>query len=135
MSIRKYSKEFKLEILRKHKEQGVSFYKLGKNYNIEPSIIRRWWHNYDTHGESGLDQHNSNLFNYPADFKQMVVREYLGGGISQQSLAKKYGLLSPSTISSWVKVYNNHGELTESRPKGEYLMVKNNKSRKTNTVY
>ena len=131
MSIQKYTKEFKLEILKEHKEQGVSFYKLGKNYNIEPSIIRRWWHVYNTHGESGLDQHDSNLFNYSADFKQMVVREYLGGGISQQSLAKKYGLLSPSTISSWVKVYNNHEELTESRPKGEYLMVKNNKGRKT----
>ena len=74
MSIQKYTKEFKLEILKEHKEHGVSFYKLGKNYNIEPSIIRHWWHVYDIHGESGLDHHDSNLFNYSADFKQMVVR-------------------------------------------------------------
>jgi len=61
----------------------------------------------------------------------MVVKEYLAGGISQQSLAKKYGILVPSTISGWVKVYNNHEELTGSRPKGDYLMVKDNKTRKT----
>lgn len=48
----------------------------------------------------------------------MVVKEYLAGGISQQSLAKKHGILAPSTIGCWVKVYNNHEELTESRPKG-----------------
>ena len=62
----------------------------------------------------------------------MVVVEYLAGGLSQRSLAKKYGILAPSTISSWVKVYNSHEELTDSRPEGsKYLMAKGNKPRKT----
>ena len=61
----------------------------------------------------------------------MVVKEYMAGGITRQSLAKKHGILAPSTIGSWVKAYNNHEELTESRPKGDYLMVKDNKGRKT----
>ena len=60
----------------------------------------------------------------------MIVKEYLAGGISQQSLAKKHGILSPRTIGCWIKMYNNHEDLTESRPKGEYLMVKNNKERR-----
>lgn len=131
MSKKKYNKEFKLKILKEHEEQGVSFWKLGKKYGIEASIIRRWWHAFDAYGEEGLERHNSDLCNYSASFKQMVVKEYLAGGISQQSLAKKHGILAPSTISCWVKVYNNHEELTESRPKGDYLMVKDNKTRKT----
>ena len=131
MSRKKYTKEFKLKLLKEHDEQGVSFWKLGKQYGIESSIIRRWWHAYDTHGEDGLIKHNSDLCNYSGEFKQRVVRDYLAGGISQQTLAKKYGILAPSSISCWVKAYNNHEELTESRPKGDYLMVKNNKSRKT----
>lgn len=131
MSRKKYTKEFKLKILKEHEEQGVSFWKLGKNYGIEASIIRRWWHAFDAYGEEGLERHNSDLCNYSASFKQMVVEEYLAGGISQQSLAKKHGILAPSTIGCWVKVYNNHEELTESRPKGDYLMVKDNKTRKT----
>lgn len=109
----------------------MSFWKLGKIYGIEASIIRRCWHAFDAYGEEGLEQHNSDLCNYSAELKQMVVKEYLAGGISQQSLAKKHGILAPSTISCWVKMYNNHEDLTESRPKGEYLMVKNNKGRKT----
>jgi transposase-like protein len=131
MSRKKYTKEFKLKILKEHKEQGISFWKLGKDYGIEASIIRRWWHVFDAYGEEGLERHNSNLCNYSASFKQMVVKEYLAGGISQQSLAKKHGILAPSTISCWLKVYNNHEELTESRPKGDYLMVKDNKTRNT----
>lgn len=131
MSKKRYTKEFKLKVLQEREEKGVSFWKLGKTYGIEASIIRGWWHAFDAYGEEGLGQHDSNLRNYSADFKQMVVKEYLAGGISQQSLAKKYGILAPSTIGCWVKMYNNHEDLTESRPKGEYLMVKNNKSRKT----
>ena len=131
MSYKKYTKEFKLKLVREHIDQGVSFWKLGKDNGIEASIIREWWHTYEAYGEAGLDRHNSGLCSYSADFKQRVVEEYLGGGISQQALAKKYGIYASSTISCWVKIYNSHKELTESRPKGEYLMVKDNKSRKT----
>lgn len=131
MSRRKYTKEFKLKVLKEHEEQGVSFWRLGKTYGIEASIIRRWWHVFDAWGEEGLEAHNSDLCNYSADFKEMVVKEYMAGGITRQSLAKKHGILAPSTIGSWVKAYNNHEELTESRPKGDYLMVKDNKGRKT----
>lgn len=118
MSRRKYSKEFKLKVLAEHEEKGLSFWKLGKNYGIEASIIRRWWHAFDAYGEKGLEKHNSDLCNFSAEFKEMVVKEYLDGGISQQSLAKKHGILAPSTIGCWVKAYNNHEELAESRPKG-----------------
>lgn len=131
MSKKKYTKEFKLKLLKEHSGQGISFWKLGKQYGIEASIIRRWWYAYDALGEDGLIKHNSNLCNYSGEFKLKVVKEYLAGGVSQQTLAKKYGILTPSTIGSWLKAYNNHEELTDSRTKGEYLMVKDNKGRKT----
>lgn len=131
MSRKNYSKEFKLKLLKEHNDQGVSFWKLGKEYGIEASIIRRWWHAYEAHGEDGLERHNSDLCNYSGEFKQQVVEEYLFGGVSQQELAKKYKIFAPSTIGSWVKMYNNNEELTESRPKGDYFMVKETKGRKT----
>ena len=83
MSRKKYTKDFKLKILQEHEEKGISFWKLGKTYGIEASIIRRCWHAFDAYGEEGLERHNSDLCNYSADFKLMVVREYLTGGISQ----------------------------------------------------
>ena len=61
MSRRKYSKKFKLKVLAEHEEKGLSFWKLGKNYGIDASIIRRWWHAFDAYGEKGLEKYNSDL--------------------------------------------------------------------------
>ena len=102
MSRRKYTKEFKLKVLKEHEEQGVSFWRLGKTYGIEASIIRRWWHVFDAWGEEGLEAHNSDLCNYSADFKEMVVKEYMAGGITRQSLAKKHGIWAPFTMVRWL---------------------------------
>ena len=76
MSRKKFSKEFKLKLLKEHDENGISYWKLGKEYGIEASIIRRWGYAYATFGEAGLEKHNSDQCNYSAEFKQMVVTEY-----------------------------------------------------------
>ena len=47
MSRKQYSKELKLELVKKHLEDGISYWKLGKEYGIEASIIRRWGHKYE----------------------------------------------------------------------------------------
>ena len=36
-----YSKEFKLEMLRRHEEEGISFYKLEKENNLSLGMIRK----------------------------------------------------------------------------------------------
>lgn len=48
MSRKQYSKELKLELVKKHLEDGISYWKLGKEYGIESSIIRRWGYKYET---------------------------------------------------------------------------------------
>lgn len=131
MSRKKYSKEFKLELLKEHREKGISYWKLGKLHGIEASIIRRWGYAYDTFGEEGLEKHNSDLCNYSSEFKKKVVEEYLEGTISIQDLTYKHKILAPSTVRKWIKQYNNHEELTASRKAGNYFMVKQIKVRKT----
>lgn len=131
MSRKKFSKEFKLKLLKEHDEKGISYWKLGKEYGIEASIIRRWGYAYATFGESGLEKHNSDLCNYSAEFKQQVVTEYLEGKISIQDLAYKHKIFAPSTVRTWIKQYNNHEELTDSRKEGVYHMVKNNTRKNT----
>lgn len=133
MSRKKYSKEFKLQLINEHNENDISYWKLGKDYGIEASIIRRWGYVYDTFGEKGLEKHNSDLCNYSAEFKKMIVAEYLKGDISIQDLTYKYKIHAPSTVRSWIKQYNNHEELTDSRKEGVYHMVKNN-ARKNTTL-
>ena len=131
MSRKKYSKEFKLELLKEHHEKGISYWKLGKLHGIEASIIRRWGYAYDAFGEEGLEKHNSDLCNYSSEFKKKVIAEYIEGTISIQDLTYKHKILAPSTVRKWIKQYNNHEELTDSRKAGSYFMVKQIKARKT----
>ena len=107
MSRKQYSKELKLELVKKHLEDGISYWKLGKEYGIEASIIRRWGHKYETFGENGLEKQNADLCNYSAEFKKKIVLEYLGGNITSQDLAAKYKIHAPSTVRTWIKQYNN----------------------------
>jgi len=46
MSRKKYSKELKLQLIKERLEKGIFYWKLGKNYGIEASIIRRWGYLY-----------------------------------------------------------------------------------------
>ena len=130
MSKRKYSKEFKLKVLEEHKE-GASFYSLEKKYGIVFGTVKRWNAAFKAHGEDALSSHNSNLCRYTAEFKQTVVADYLSGGGSFQTIAVKYGIFAESTVLKWVKQYNSHEELTDSRKVGDYLMAKEIKPRKT----
>lgn len=107
MSRKQYSKELKLELVKKHLEDGISYWKLGKEYGIEASIILRWGHKYETFGEDGLEKQNADLCNYSAEFKKKIVLEYLGGDITSQDLAAKYKIHAPSTVRTWIKQYNN----------------------------
>ncbi len=102
MSRKQYSKELKLELVKKHLEDGISYWKLGKEYGIEASIIRRWGHKYETFGEDGLEKQNADLCNYSAEFKKKIVLEYLGGNIN------KYGC-SYGQVYAWVRKYKDKG--------------------------
>lgn len=67
------------------------------------------------YGKEVLEHHNSNLCRYSAAFKQSVVSDYLSGGGSFKTIAVKYGIHAESTVLKWVKLYNSHEELTDSR--------------------
>jgi transposase-like protein len=42
MSNKKYSKEFKLKLIKEHEDNGVSFYQLEKDNNISFGTVRHW---------------------------------------------------------------------------------------------
>lgn len=130
MSKKKYSKEFKLKVLQEH-EEGASFYSLEKKYDIVLGTVKRWNAAFKAHGENALEQHNNHHCVYTAEFKKNVVMDYLDGNGSFQTIAVKYGIHAESTVLKWVKQYNSHEELTDSRKVGDYLMAKEIKSRKT----
>jgi len=54
--LREWSKEQKLEIIRKHLENHVSIHALGKEYNADFSMIAKWVRLYGEHGEHIFDK-------------------------------------------------------------------------------
>lgn len=130
MHKKKYSKEFKLKVLKEH-EGGASFYSLEKKYGITLGTIKRWNASFAAYGEDAFDRQNGNLCRYTAEFKQKVVLDYLSGSGSFWSVAAKYGIHAESTVLKWVRQYNSHVELTDSRKIGNYPVAKDIKSRKT----
>lgn len=97
MSKRKYTKEFKLKVLKEH-EEGVSFYSLEKKYGITLGTVKRWNSAFQAQGEDFLTPQNSDLCQYTSEFKEAVVLDYLSGGESGQSIAVKYGIHAESTV-------------------------------------
>ena len=89
MSNKKYSKGFKLKLLREHEENGVSFYQLERDNDLSFGTVRHWLAAYKRYGEDGLARTNSMLCKFTAELKKRVVQEYLAGGISTLELAYK----------------------------------------------
>ena len=116
MSKRKYTKEFKLKVLKEH-EEGASFYSLEKKYGITLGTVKRWNSAFRAHGEEALAPQNSTLCRYTAEFKRKVVLDYLSGGGSGQSIAVKYGIHAESTVLKWVKQYNRNEKLEKQQKK------------------
>lgn len=129
MSRKKFSKEIKLKAVKEYLSGGESFYKLARKYDADLKAIQRWYDNYLMFGEEAFEgTHHSP--NYSADFKKQVVSEYLTGGTTYKEVALKHGIYASATVLKWVKQYNNHVELIDSRTEGVVHMV-SGKGRKT----
>lgn len=119
MSKRKYEVETKLKIIKEYEAGGISVYQLAKKYGIDTKSIHSWYRNYKTFGKEVFTGNHANI-NYTANFKKVVVLYYLQGGRSYQEVTLKFGIYAPTTVIQWVKQYNNHEELTISRPREMY---------------
>lgn len=61
---------------------------------------------------------------YSKAFKLQVVKDYLSGEGSQESLALMYNITSRSMVSQWMKLYNSGKEIKCYDPKGEVYTMK-----------
>lgn len=52
---RNHSKEFKLAVVKRHLQDGVSVELLALEYQLEPKLIRTWRTLFVNHGEEGLE--------------------------------------------------------------------------------
>ena len=127
---RVYAKEVKLKACEDYLSGRKSIREI--NEEIAPGKclienIRHWIKAYRAKGPEVFDGRPNNR-SYTKEFKEKVVKEYLGGKGSIKSLAIEYDIPSAETLSVWVRRYNNHIELKDYDPKGDIYMAKTKKT-------
>ena len=129
-----YTKELKLNIVKRYLDGDGSTITLANELNTTDSAVMRWIKKYQAYGESAFDSSNTNA-SYTKKFKEQVVSAYLNGEGSYDDLCIKYNIPAVSTIIKWVKDYNSHIELKDYIPGGkEIYMTKSRKVSKEERI-
>ena len=125
----KYDKELKLEIIRKYLN-GVSASVLANEYNMPNSMdseIIKWANKYKELGESAFNEAIINK-SYSKELKVQVIKEYLIGNCTYESLANKYNISTREIVRGWVLKYNEGIEIKDYYPKGDVYTMKSRKT-------
>ena len=123
----KYSFEQKLWAVKQYLNGNMSAIEIAKTLNMTVKSgdhrVREWAYQYQSNRGKFFNnaQHNSH---YSKEFKEMVVKEYLAGRRTSDSLANKYGIRSGGTVRIWVSKYNSHIENRDYDPHPEAYMTK-----------
>lgn len=124
-----FSKELKLKIVKKYLN-GESASSLANEYGMSQfgsSMVFEWVHKYEALGETALDNSSTNK-SYSKELKELVIKEYLSGGISFLDLAIKYNISSREIVRQWVLKYNNGIVTRDYNPKSEVYTMKARKT-------
>lgn len=127
MSRNKYSKEFKVNIVKRYLN-GDSPVKLAQEYGMGKQgrrLIHRWFHLYELHGEYGFDSKERNS-SYSKEFKLKIINEYLSGSLSYEQIGAKYKL-AYSVVQRWVHKYNKGVEIKDYKLNKEVYTMKSRK--------
>ena len=113
----KYTKEFKLDCVMKHKNGIHIEDPPGVKHKYFREQVRRWSHIYDSLGEVGLDHNRPTI---PVEDRiELFVR--IENGESYNSVASSAGIQS-ELLNKWHKIYRQEGieglqSLKRGRPK------------------
>jgi len=118
----KYSKEFKLEVIKHYLSGKGGFKTVGDHYGVKHTYVQKWVHAYKAHGQKSLTK---TYTHYPDTFKVSVLQSMQQDQLSINQAAARFNVPAPSTISLWQRLYNEGGiTALEPKPKGRPPMSK-----------
>lgn len=109
MSRRKVKLSMKERIIfvERYLKNEASITRLAKETHVSESTMNYWVNLHENEGAVGLLSPKKNR-NYPKELNLNAVHDYLCGKGSLVTIAKKYGLRSPTQLRQWIKIYNTH---------------------------
>jgi len=123
----KFTKELKIEVVRRYEIGEESIAMLANEINVNESTVSNWIDKYHVHGESAFDPRPKNA-SYITEFKEEVVTAYLNGEDSYRRLALRYHIPAHTIIKRWVKEYTKLEGLKEYCPQGDVYQMKSRKT-------
>ena len=133
MGKRKYSTDFKLEIVLRYLNDNVGIRQLAQEYYVSRSDIQKWKDAYLVNGIEGLCTTNGT---YSGDFKVSVVEYMHRTGTSLRKTAAFFNIPSYVSVRSWEKIYNELGRdalYNENRGRASKMGVKKTNNKKKST--
>lgn len=104
---RKYSVEFKMEVIEVWKEHKLTMAEIMSKYKISDQTVQRWVKEYDCQGIDGLVTKITKM-NYTSEFKQKVVEDMKENGLNQSETARKYSV-GRTQVQQWERIYLEKG--------------------------
>ena len=83
---RKWTKEQKLEIIRKHLDEHIAISELAKQYDVSNGLISTWVKRYTEDGEEALVSHNGNRYAALCSSKSLSEVERLRLIVAKQEI-------------------------------------------------
>ena len=124
----KYSKEFKLECIKKYKAGLYVETPPGCKRKTFADKLRDWVCIYEELGEAGLDHHKPQL----SLEEKLVLIDRIENGESISSVARTVGR-QPTSISNWYKIYLEKGiDGLQSLKRGRSPSMSKKKQKKKN---
>ena len=125
----KYSKEFKLKVVKYCIENYHSSYEAAKKFNIpSPTSIKHWVRKYNEHGEIGIEKNKKT--SYDGKYKQNVVEYMHTNHLSATMTATKFNLANENTVLRWERIYYEEGPQSLYKERRGQKMNMSSKPRK-----
>ena len=103
-----YSKQFKLSAIQAFINRGRGFRHVANQFQIDPTLLRRWVVAYQHHGEASFKRSRRH---HSAEFKLTVLHRMLNEQLSHRAAAALFNLGNSSQLGRWQQQYYS-GELT-----------------------
>ena len=102
----KYTTQFKLSAIKAFLERGSGYRFIAAQFQLDPTLLRRWVEAYRLHGDVGLEVCNKG---YSSQFKLSVLQHMWRENLSFRRMAAIYNLGNSSQVGRWQQRYYSGG--------------------------
>lgn len=116
-----FSAQERYELIVSYEDRQTSVLDFCRQYNVHKKTLHKWIYLFQTYGMDGL-QNSKGRKQYSKELKTVAVLDYLSGNYSQTEIIRKYEISSNSVLEKWIKNYNNHRELKDTKRMSNSMM-------------